>query len=976
MLAMGSLTFDVPAWLLLLPLALAYLIWLQRTTLSPLPRWREWSTMGLRVIGVILLIFALAGARWTQEIDELVVLFCVDWSDSVAEEGRQRALDFVNESIRKMGDKDKAGVIVFARDAYMERAAKRDLERLEGIRTQLVDRTGFTNIARAISFALEAFPARARKRIVLVSDGNQNRGDAAAKAIVARTKGVELVTVTIDPKLEREVMLEGLDLPSFVRKDEPFSVRVRMRAYKDGQGTLDIFRNGELVESKRVSYRAGAQTIEIEQRIDDEAFVRYEATLRDVADNDSITDNNKAQGFVRVLERSRVLLIEGNRAGAGGTDRARYLADALKEGGIHVTVRGTGGLPTSRAELNRYDAVILSDEPAPRSRALMAQLRDYVRLSGGGLLMLGGRDSFGVGGYHKTPVEEALPLSMDVRKKRFVASIAIMIVIDNSGSMSFKVGNRTKLSLAIDGAIETLNLLRSRDQLGVHLVDTDTFKLQPLQQIGEQKATITRKLRQARVGGGGIYAREGLQDAYKALLATRAMVKHVILFADGSDTENQSGCLDMARRHFQRDRITCSTISLGEAGDTDFLRRLGRAGGGQFYLAKTATVLPRIFTKDTMIVSRNALVESPVVPKRIGYATMLEGIEWGSAPALDGYNLTTVKERAELLLAADRKVDWGDGKVERVRDAVLARWRYGLGKAVAFTSDAKNRWGARWVKWKGFKPFWVQTVRWAMRQEAYGQFGKQLVIRGTEGVITVDAKDEQDRLYHGLELEAVVQPPGGKAKPTTVKLREVGPGQYEGRFQASEDGAYLASIKQRREGGEQLVGVVGGVRTYADEFRRLEPDPFTLQRLARLGGGFVANDASRIFEHGEDPVTDSREIWPWLLTLALLLFFLDICTRRLVLPERAAAAAETLVAKATPMLASIKRRAWAARKVKIDAVGAPEPLEPEPGEDEPSVRGPVRIESREMDAIPQVDEDALADRLAAARRRAKQRRGE
>jgi uncharacterized membrane protein len=663
--------------------------------------------------------------------------------------------------------------------------------------------------------------------------------------------------------------------------------------------------------------------------------------------------------------------------GPDGRDRAQYLAQALQEAGIEVEVRSSGGVPTSRDELNRFDALILSDEPAMTSVARQERVRDYVRLAGGGLVMLGGPDSYGLGGYLGSPIEEALPLSMDVRKKRQVASVAIAIVIDSSGSMAMRVEGQTKLALAIEGAIATLDLLREGDDLGVFLVDTRALSLtrsggSDLVRIIDEhhKTEVRSMLRRADHGGGGIYTFEGLRVAYEALAQRPAVVKHVILFADGSDAEQQQGCELLARQRRQQEKMTLSVISLGDGSDTPFLKRLAEAGGGQFYLAKSATVLPRIFTKDTMLVARNALVEGRVLPRLSSSAMMLEGIDWAEVRPLLGYNLATPKERAELLLVADRVVDWGDGQSERTLDPILARWRYGLGKAICFTSDAKNRWASEWIGWQGFKPFWVQTIRWVMRREQHGNFGKQLEIRGTEGKVVVDARDDQDRLYHGLELEAVIQPPEGA--PETIPLREVGPGLYEGRFAAREDGTYFATIQQESAEGPQMVGIVGGVRTYADEYRRLEPDPFMLQRLASLGGGWVANDATRIFERDGARRYDRQAIWPWLLVLALLLFFCDICARRLVIPERAVAIAGEVVERLRPRRprqAIHQARRDATRRVRIEAVR---------GEDLP-----VRtMSSTESDSTPQpdepvaIDEVQLGQRLAEARRRAQARQGD
>jgi len=973
-----QIAFEEPLWLLLLLGILPLLYYLYRTSYSPLSRLRELTTFWLRVSVFVLLVLALAGTRQIREVDELCVMFVVDWSDSMTEQGRKQALTFLNRSLKQMTDKDRAGVIVFANQAYIEEAPRKHLGSLRRIQTELKHKTA-TNIAGALQLALSSLPRDAQKRIVLISDGNENLGDAAEQARLARNHGAEIITVPIDNRLEKEVLIEAFDLPAFVRKGEAFTIQVRLRAYQAGKGSLDIHRNDKFLKKIPVAYRAGVRTIRIEQRLDEESpLVKYEVSLVDVVGEDTIAENNSASGSTRVVGLSRVLLIDGHRRG-DGEDRLKYLVGALREGGIDVVVRGVGGVPATPAKLNAFDALILSDVPVMPLRYQQELIRDYVKIYGGGLVMIGGKDSFGMGGYWKTPIEQALPVHMDIRKKRFASSVAISIVIDSSGSMGRQVKGKTKLQLACEGAIATLDLLGPSDQLEVILCDTEVKTLMEMQPVGgeQNKAELRKKLRNAELGGGGIYTMTALKPAFRHLasLGHKAMIKHVILFADGSDTEEKQGVPKLVRQYYRDHKITLSTISLGRGDDEKHLKKFAGAGHGHYYLVVDASHLPRIFTKDTMLISKSAVIEGKIPPRLVARVPMIDGIDWDSAPDLLGYVVTTARKRAELLLIARNKDRRGGA--DQI-DPILARWRYGLGKSLAFTSDAKNRWARNWVGWAGFKKFWAQSVRWTMRKEQLSEFSKRLVIRGFQGRIEVDAEDLEGKIYTGLDLEALVQEPDGGAQ-IRVPLKQVGAGKYVGEFKAFEDGTYSATIKMRRENeADALLGSLFGVRSYADEYRKLEPERFRLRQLARLSGGRMTSSPEGIFEHKQEQVLAAQEIWRILLALGLLLFFLDILARRLVFPEEMRRFADKLLTTGRQVPA-----AASPSPVRPTLGGEPEALRPvgplrmtrgSKGDPRPTVK-PAGQLSTEVPGIDD-DEETYTSRLLAAKQRARSKQQE
>lgn len=877
------LALDQPAWLLVLVPLAALALHAQRTSYCVVAPARARAALALRMLAWILVALAASGARWVREHDEVALAIAIDRSASMGQDGARTADEHAAAALARMGERDRACTIGFAGAAYVERALSGPggpvprPSLLEGARDG-------TDVALALQVATATLPATARRRVLLLTDGNANAGDASTAALALRAQAIELVVIPVAPAVTGEALIERMDAPAQVRPDEPFTLAVRVRSYAEGPATIDLFKDDVLVRTVDVRLRPGVQTVELTETLPADALARWEAVLRPPA-TDRYAANNRAHAFTRVRDRSRVLVVDGGRTNGGDGGPAQHLVHALREAGLEVEV--TDGLPATREALERADAIVLADLPCPRGERLQADLRDYVRHSGGGLVMIGGPDSYALGGYAGTPIEDTLPVSMDVRQTRYVASLAIAIAIDSSGSMHATVDGKTKLALACEGAVATLELLRASDDLGVYLVDTTPSTLLPLGKVGGEREQLRRSLRAAKPGGGGIYAKTALVHAYGELLKRVAMVKHVVLFADGADTEEQTDCAELVKRHRDRHGITLSTISLGEGNDTPFLKEMAKLGGGEFYLVEHAGTLPRVFAKDTMLVSRSALVEDDVVPYRVGPAATLEGIDWTTCPPLKGYNLATLKPRAELLLAARRVVTAPDKTTTVETDPILARWHHGLGKAAAFTSDASARWAARWIGWDGYKPFWIQTVRWAMRAPEHETFARSMTIEHGRATVEIDARDASGQLHGGLSLEVRVR--GEHGTPKSYTLDEVGPGRYRARFPATDSGTLATVVRHTTDGAERLVGVLTAAAPTADEQRRLGVDTAALAEWVRLAGGRLATSVDGLFAREGDAPREERAIWMELLACALVLLAIDLVVRRFHLPTAAEA---------------------------------------------------------------------------------------
>ena len=951
-----------PAYLLLL-LGMVPVIYFFMTSEAYIPRWRRYTSLVLRTAFVLALVLALADFRLVRRNDQLAVIFAIDVSDSVENDRMKTILEEVSDAAGEMTAKEIAGIVTFGSEAYIEAPPqpRPDFNNLASI-----PRSTGTDISRAIRLAVSSFPEGAEKRIILISDTNQTSGDAVKEATLARKNGVTIDGILIEGREQPEAILTAVRVPSMAEKDEPFEVRVHTESNYPAHAVLNIYRNDQRIHSQKVTIPVGEEVFSVIDRLGDENFYIYTATIE--PEGDTNAQNNTGNGFVRVEGEPRVLYAEG----MPGT--ASFLAQALEAEGIKTDVVTTGSFPEDIAELERYDAVILSDIPADSLYAgaldLQKMIKTYVHDLGGGLIMAGGHFSFGPGGYYKTDVEEALPVTMEVKKKRHYGQTAIVIVVDQSGSMMAMVpGGQTKMQLANEGAARTVELLFPSDKAGVIMCDTNpkwiTRHMEEIRDKGHQ-AAITRKIRANRGGGGGIYVFSGLKEAYSYLSKTSASVKHIILFADTQDCEQQEGCEELVKKYYDSQKITLTSIGLGNKTDphVPFLDTIRRAGHGRIETTADARKVPQLFTKETMLVAKQPIVEKPFKPQLAGYSQAIRGIDWSSSPDLKGYVITTPKDLAEIVLTTPFD-----------NDLLMAQWQYGLGRSIAFTSDVKNNWALNWLGWPGYRKFWAQTVRYIMRNRNPAGYSISTGLDQGTGRITIDAVDDEGNFRNFLNLQARVVRPDGSS--ITIPVSQTGPGRYAGDFQADDKGSYVITLVERSSEGDIPIMTVGQTQPYSPEYRQMKSNPYLLERICSAGGGSILQDLSGIFEHSGNPGRSVQSIWEQLLIASLFLLFLDIAVRRLMITSDTFARMlfwrrGRRAAKSTATMTTLKR-------AKASAITRKFRLPEQPVGDAPTAKpvftqkiDPAETQKKEEKKPPsKPEETSYTSRLREAKKRAK-----
>lgn len=856
--------FAQPLWFMLL-LAAPLLLFLRfrRGAGVVETKFKRISGSLLRCMALALLVTVLAGPLAGSYSRHTDVVFALDISRSIDRETVQEALNFINRAWEVKETDARMGLVVFGADSALEVLLRRSAEPVQQISADI--ERGGTDIGRALEVAIGAFPAAEHKRIVLLSDGRENLGNARTVAAAARSIGVEIIAIPLEQMRAREeVRVENIAAPPWVRVHEPFAIQMVLHSTKSARAHLVMMRNGAVLRQTELNLNAGANTFSIIEQVTQSGLYEYEAIVN--SEEDGEQENNRYQAFVQVKGEPRVLHAV-SESGWG-----QYVSAALRTQGLLVDeVLGTA-MPGTLHQLADYDLVILDNVSGfDLSLAKMALLEDYVRDAGGGLISLGGDKSYGAGGYYSTPIERLLPVSMDLKTEVRIPSLAVIIVLDKSGSMSSRSQGEQKLSIAKRAALSAIEILNSLDRVGVLAFDAEQEWSVPPTEVANRDL-IVEKLRALQVGGGtDLYL--ALQEAYRVMVQQQAKVKHLIVLSDG--LTNAEADFDSLSAAIAAEGITVSTVAFGSDADQALMARIASLGKGRYYYADNPQNIPRIFTSETMVVSRDLFVEEDTFPTLVYPGEMVEGFAADSFPLLRGYQRTFPKPAAQIVLSA------------REDDPLLVSWRYGLGKSVAFMSDLAGRWGQDWVDWSEFGRFIAQLARWTMRRRGSETLLPTFQWRGRRGEMLLDALDRDERFINGLTLQANVVDP--EKNNHAVTLKQIAPGRYQGEFPVSRAGRYYINLSGSGNGAQISPQTFGLAVPYSSEYIESGADRDFLRDLAAATGGRLlplANASLAEVTASKPGVIGERwRIW-WPYFLAALIFLLlEVAVRKISLPE-------------------------------------------------------------------------------------------
>ena len=841
--------FAHPAYLLLLPFALGWIIWLAWKSDVQVSKWRRWASFWIRTLIVTMLLLALAGLQWKLKMEGMNVFFLLDRSDSIPTPQQDSARAYVNKTTAEKKKDDKAGIIVFGSEASIETTAN---AAVPDEKVQAVVGKDRTDIAGAIRLGTAAFPETGQKRLVLMSDGNENIGDAMTAALAAAQQGVTMDVVPMGIKRGNDVSVQKLSVPPNIKKGQPFEVKIFLQSDQAQPATLRLFLKDKELGQQRVELSAGKNLFTFTQTLTEEDYYNYDVVVE--APGDTVPQNNRASAFTHVKGDPRILVVSSDPVAD------RPLVAALQSSRLQVKAVGVNAFPATLAEMESYDTIFISNiASGDLGKDLQLLLESAVRDFGVGLVCVGGDQTYAAGGYRGTPLENTLPVNMELDSKKVLPSGAVALVMHG---MEFANGNQ----VARDCALGVLAALGPQDEMGVVLWNGTEHWLFPMTKVGD-KRDLGYKI--AGMDQGDLPGFEGVMNlAYQGLKKTTANLKHIIVFSDG-DPQAPSAQL---MQSIVNDRVTVSTVLIAGHSGPQVMERIAEEGHGRFYNVTSPNDLPQIFIKEAAVILKSAIYEDPFKPQLRARTEMVRGIGDTEYPTLRGYVATTLKDRAETPLMTDKG------------DPLLAHWQYGLGRAVAFTSDARAKWARDWLSWAKYQQFWSQIAQWSLRRLENADFTTDVSMDKGEGQISVEALNADGNYRNFLDLEGVVVSPKGET--IHVPVTQTGPGHYEARFPTKEVGTYLVNLLDKTNGVVQARQVVGASINYSPEFTAAEPNISLLRRLAESSGGRVLdpeNEADNTFLYDRQKTYQPRDLWELLLKLCVLLFPLDVGVRRIQL---------------------------------------------------------------------------------------------
>ena len=869
--------------------------------------WRWGAMRGvtgwLRASVAFLLLLAITGPEVRLGGRGMDVIVVADRSRSMPAAAGENVRELIDNLDRNRGPGDRVGVVTFGAGAEVERVLSETATLGEYAMEIAPDGSDLNEaIERALTLAQPERPTR----LLVLSDGEFNGASPIAAARHARESGVPIDVRSFARRTHGDAAVDAVVLPETVAPREPFQFSAMLTTDADRDGTVIVRREGREIARRNVRLQTGRNRVVFRDVLDEPGFVAYTVEL--AVNDDPQLANNRGAGAVRVDAGPRLLVLNAD----GADDN---LVRALRSAKIPVDVVAAGTHPVTQDALDPYRAVIVENVPADAfGRQKMERLAQFVEDLGGGLMLTGGRRSFGVGGYFNSPLDPVLPVSMELREEHRKNRVAIAVTLDRSGSMTMPVsGNLVKMDLANLGTAEVIRLLTPGDRVAVIAVDSAPHVVQPLSDVDAREEMISRVTR-IESRGGGIYVYEALVAAGRELMkADDFATRHIILFADAADSE-QPGDYKNLLAEYAASGITVSVIAIGTTSDPDaqLLEEIASLGNGNILFTNDAEELPRLFTQDTMSVARNTFLTgengSTLPGHLVSDARLMGDFGSGALPDVGGYNLSYLKPDATLAAISrdEYAAPWS------------AFWFRGLGRVAAVTFEADGPYTGPLGDWDGYDDFFVSHARWLLAGSATNEAFVTVERDGLEATVTVELDPQEHE--RGTLPELLVVPPGSDRLPSLApKLVWTGPDTLEGRFRLDRNGTYRTLV---RTGGRDFTRGPTVTLPYSPEFMPrigLPDSGELLENVAAVSGGMVRTNILEVFAD-PPPSRWQTPLLPWLIACAIALLVVEIAGRRLSLWEKLAPVVDD---EAVPQNVPVARRRWFWRRRRASSAAKP-----------------------------------------------------
>jgi Ca-activated chloride channel homolog len=816
------MSFD-RAWIL-------FLIWLPFAWVA----W-EWRTSARRaallVKGAVYLavLLALAQPRLTVYENKVALAVLVDTSASVSAADLARESDLVTKIPNGRGW-TVTTVLRFARTRGAPAVGEMGKE--WSFQHSARDLGHATNLEAALREGVGALPAGLVPRVLLISDGNENQGSVTRAIWQAQQLGIPVDTMPLAGRARPDLQLESVGIPPQVFSGERFPLDIALRSPKAARATVDITAEGKTLGTTQVDLAAGLNHFRAHANLTAVGAIDLAGTI-------SAPGLGQARFESAItLHRPRVLLLSKDPAGT-----ETHILHTLEAN--QFDIEQVANIPD---KLDPYQLILVNDwnmETIAEDRQVA--LENFVK-QGGGLLWISGERNVYVERKEEVPLERALPAKL--APPRTPEGTAVVLIIDKSSSMEGKKMELAKL--AASGVVENL---RAIDSVGVLIFDNSFQWAVPLRKA-EDRAMIKRLISGITPDGGTQIA-PALSEAYNRISPLRSAYRHIVLLTDGISEEGDSMTLS---RTAVANKVTISTVGLGQDVNRAFLEKVAQLAQGKSYFLNDPSGLEQILLRDVQEHTGTTSVEKPIHPTVEKRAEILDGVGIESAPPLKGYVRFVSKPTADTILNADQK------------DPLLVRWQFGLGRSAVFTSDAKTRWAANWVTWNGFDKLWSNIFRdllpHAQASEASAEFDR------TSNELVVDYRLSRDVEEPAKIPDLFAFGPDGFQTP--LKVSKVAAKHYIGRISLGQ----RQGLFRVRPLAESRAFPEVGLYREEDEMIESGANEQLLKQVASATGGHYNPPLTQLFDPTGRAIPTTMELWPGLLAFAILLNLAELVMRK------------------------------------------------------------------------------------------------
>ncbi len=852
-------TRPVAFWLMAVTV---WMWWMSLNGYSGLNRSRALTALLVRLTLVGVFVALIAEPRAVRTNDELSVVYALDISDSVGD-ATNKAADFIANSVSQKPPEDEAGLITFGSNAAVELPPQQSFP-LEGGRLVLNSRINrdATNIEQALSLASAMIPEELRGRIVLISDGSETAGNLRQVLDELRSREITVDVLPISYSYDEEVWVERLELPQFVKIGEAYEASVVVSALQEGSGQLILEENGQEIAELEIDFQSGKNRYDIPLSIRAPGYYEYKAIIKPADAQDHLAENNEAVSYIYVEGEGKALLVTDP---LGEQRDWQSLQQAIVEGERAVEVMDAYDFPRDPLSLMPYDCVIFVNAPHDAFDSVQLQaLHDAVYNQGLGFLMVGGENSFGPGGYHRTVVEDVLPVSMDITKKKILPKGALAIILH---TCEFPEGNTWGKRITK----QAIKVLGEQDEVGVLAYGAGgedwLFELTP---AGEYEKLVPA-INNAVIGDMPAFG-PTMTNGLDALVKSDAATRHMIIISDGDPQPPDPPLV----QRFIQEQVSVSMVAIFPHGGAEVskMRAIASVTGGRYYFPADPNELPSIFIKEAKTLKRSMIQNEEIFPQSGFPSQVLDGID--AVPSLQGYVLTSLKETGpveDILYTIPKDATEGE------TDPVLAVWRYGLGVTGAFTSDLSPNWGANWVGWEEYQAFVKQLLIRVSRVRKEGHLKLWSYTSGSEGIVMIEDFHPEE-----MFLDVVAQVGGPGEQTETVTLKQVGPRRYQASFPLWGKGRYQVMVLGKK--GEREDRANGGfIVSYSPEYINFRSNWSVLEQIMQETGGtrLEPTATSEEIYNRRVPKQSSQPIFDWFLVALACLLPLDVAVRRVQL---------------------------------------------------------------------------------------------